>query len=85
MSGWANDYAGNAYESYDDAAPRVYECEAVGCAKQDLCEDDGGIMRPCADCESQYCPAHLVPDKDCHVELCIPCRERRDAMATVPR
>lgn len=84
-NGWANDFSGNAYENHDIDAPSTKECEAHGCQATDLSTDDGGTMAACEDCESFFCPAHRVPSKDGHCDVCQSCRDQQEIDAVSPR
>lgn len=81
MESSPNPFEGGAGAEPDH--PPVRYCEAHGCDTYGMPVDDGD-MRQCPDCESWYCPAHLVPDAKCHEEICMACADERTQQRLTP-
>ena len=92
---WGGDSFGSRFPQ-GDAPPHVTcePCEATAGRMRGHPDYSSAILEEdaeeqgwaeCQDCEEWFCPEHHVPDKDCHVELCLDCRHERDIQATIPR
>lgn len=81
---------GHPDAGYQDVPPH-FTCSL--CPTPDPWHEQGVVLEEdaekegwaeCDDCEEWFCKAHHVPDQDCHVELCVECREARDLAAVTP-